>query len=247
MNFSIISHKSLLGKIARFPLNLIPPNTIMPVFQGKLRGKKWIVGSHFHGCWLGSYEYNKRIIFEKLVKEGSIVFDIGANVGFYTLLASVLVGPKGRVFAFEPVKRNFFFLKKHLLLNHIVNVSVIKAAVGDSSGTCFFDESSSSGEGHISTKGRIQVKLVNLDNLISKGEIPFPNYIKIDVEGAEMQVLSGARSMLKEIHPTIFLATHGRDIHSRCCNYLTCLGYTLESLRGNKLEDTDEILAYKKK
>ena len=97
MNFSGISNKKLLGKLLRFPFRFIPTDMRMPILQGRLKGKKWIVGSSNHGCWLGSYEYEKRLVFEKTVTKGSIVFDIGAHVGFYTLLASVLVGPGGRV------------------------------------------------------------------------------------------------------------------------------------------------------
>ena len=99
MNFSAIPFKTLYGKILRLPLRLIPKNMKLPILQGKLRGEKWIVGSSNHGCWLGSYEYKQRILFEKTIIRGSVIFDIGAHVGFYTLLASKLVGPKGKVFA----------------------------------------------------------------------------------------------------------------------------------------------------
>ena len=64
-------------------------------------------------------------------EERCVVFDIGANTGFYTLLASVLVGPQGRVFAFEPVPLNLRYLNEHLRLNNIKNVSVIDAAVAE--------------------------------------------------------------------------------------------------------------------
>lgn len=249
MNFSAISSRTLYGKLLRFPLKFIPPNTKIPILQGKLRGKRWIVGSSYHGCWLGSYEYQKRVIFEKMVKEGSIVFDVGAHVGFYTLLASVIVGSRGRVFAFEPVPRNIFYLKKHLEINHITNVTVIEAAVSDSSGTVFFDEGHgdsipSSMTGHISLKGNLKVKSVSLDELVSRGEISIPNYMKIDVEGAEMLVLSGAKSILSNAHPVVFLATHGCDIHQQCCEFLESLGYSLKPIVGNSIEETNEILAY---
>lgn len=65
---------------------------VVPVLQGSLRGRKWIVGSSNHGCWLGSYEWKKQRLFTRTVSSGDVVFDIGAHVGFYTLLASVLVG-----------------------------------------------------------------------------------------------------------------------------------------------------------
>ena len=60
MNLSSISSNSFLGKILRFPLKFIPKNLAIFILQGKLRGKKWIVGSGNHGCWLGSYEYEKQ-------------------------------------------------------------------------------------------------------------------------------------------------------------------------------------------
>ena len=119
INWSRISSKSLLGKIIRFPLGLLPANTQMPIMQGRLKGKKWIVGSSVHGCWLGSYEFDKQLLFERTITQGSIVFDLGGNVGFYTLLASELVGPDGKVFVFEPVPRNLYYLKEHLRLNHV--------------------------------------------------------------------------------------------------------------------------------
>jgi FkbM family methyltransferase len=244
MNFSGISNKSILGQLLRFPLRFIPTKMTMPILQGRLRGKQWVVGSSQHGCWLGSYELDKRLLLEKTIPEGSVVFDLGAHVGFYTLLSSVLVGPKGRVFAFEPMPTNLFYLKEHLSVNRITNVTVIEAAVSDSSGVTYFEEGSSSFQGRISSQGKLQVKTVGLDELIARGEIPTPDYIKIDVEGAEMQVFSGAKSMLANAHPTIFLATHGNDVHHQCCEFLTSLGYQLQPIGGKSLEQTDEILAY---
>ena len=117
MNFSAVPYHSWLGRVLRFPLRLLPPETIVPILQGRLRGKRWIVGSGNHGCWLGSYEYEKRRAFEQTISAGNIVFDVGAHVGFYTLLASTLVGPTGRVVAFEPAPRNLRYLKEHLRLN----------------------------------------------------------------------------------------------------------------------------------
>lgn len=246
MNFSAIPYRTLYGKALRFPLKFIPPNMKMPILQGRLRGKKWTVGSSNHGCWLGSYEYEKRVVFETTVTEGSVVFDIGAHVGFYTLLASVLVGPSGKVFAFEPAPRNLFYLKEHLRLNRITNVTVIEAAVSDSAGVVSFDEGSDSSTGHISTEGQLKVRSVGLDEFVSQGEVPVPHYIKIDVEGAEKLMLLGARSVLANAHPTLFLATHGRDVHRQCCEFLGSLGYYLQPVVGNSIEETNEILAYRK-
>jgi len=243
VNFSGISDRTLWGRFLRLPLRFIPAGMTMPILQGKLRGKKWIAGSSSHGCWLGSYEYEKRSAFEKIVGKGDIVYDIGANVGFYTLLASVLVGPNSRVFAFEPVPGNLLYLKKHLRLNRTGNVTVIEAAVSDHCGMTYFNQSTNSSMGHIALGGNLKVKTVSLDELISTGEVSIPDHIKIDVEGAEMMVLSGAKLMLAERHPTLFLATHGQDLRHQCCRFLEGLGYELRPIVGDSLEQSDEILA----
>jgi FkbM family methyltransferase len=243
VNFSGISHSSLLGRALRFPLCLLSPEARIPVLQGPLRGKRWIVGSSNHGCWLGSYEYAKQRIFSALIRPGDTVFDLGANVGFYTLLASILVGPEGRVYSFEPVPRNLHYLRAHLDLNRIRNCSVWPVAVGRSEGTGYFDPGPDHSMGHLRTDTRsgLTVRTVSLDALIARGELPPPAVIKCDIEGGEAEALAGARETLTAYAPTIFLATHGRDIHRNCCGFLTDIGYHLTALG-----DADEILAVRR-
>ena len=243
MNLSGISNRTLFGKLLRLPLRMIPAETRLPVLQGRLKGKKWIVGSSSHGCWLGSYEYAKRCAFERAVGEGAVVFDIGAHVGFYTLLASVLVGAQGRVFAFEPVPRNLCYLKEHLRINGIKNVSVIEGAVSDCDGVAHFDEGPNSSMGCLAPGGRLAVRTLSLDEMIRRGELLPPNCIKIDVEGGEMLVLTGARLMLGRWRPTVFLATSGRGLHQQCCELLASFGYHLGPIGGNSLDQSDEVLA----
>jgi len=243
MNWSGISNKSLLGKLIRLPLSLLPAKMQMPIMQGRLKGKKWIIGSSNHGCWLGSYEFNTQLLFEKTIRKGSTVFDLGGHVGFYTMLSSVLVGTEGKVFVFEPVPRNLFYLKGHLRLNRISNVTVIEAAVSDKKGMVSFDDSPGSSMGHIASDGKIQVETVVLDELIFKGEMPAPDFMKIDIEGAEMLALSGARSMLAKYHPNIILSTHGDVVHQECCSFLKSLGYKLQPIDGMPLAQSKEILA----
>lgn len=249
MNFSRISESTLIGKALRYPLRFIPREMSMPIWQGRLKGKRWIVGAMEHGCWLGSFEYDKQRLLEKTITPGSIVFDLGAQAGFYTLLSSVLVGPQGKVFAFEPLPPNLVYLKKHLRLNNITNVTIIEAAVSDAPGIAAFEEGARSTQGHISPHGGLQVKTVSLDDLTSSGKIPYPDFMKVDVEGAEVQVLDGAASLLRRGHPTIFLETHGPDLHRQCSEFLQSLGYRLEPLSGklrnnNSGSGINEIVAY---
>lgn len=89
MKFSWISFATQIGKLLKI---ILPNDIIVPILQGRLRGKKWIIGSNNVECALGSYEYEKRILLEKMISKSSIVYNIGAHVSFYTLLASELVG-----------------------------------------------------------------------------------------------------------------------------------------------------------
>src|ERR1039457_4559604 len=140
-NLSGISKETLIGKLLRAPLRLIPPRTVVPILQGALRGKKWMVGSATNGCWLGSYEYAKQKALQRELKAGQVVYDVGANVGFYSLLASVIVGDAGHVYSFEPFPENVRQLRKHLEMNHIKNCTVIDAAVSSADGDAIFDPS----------------------------------------------------------------------------------------------------------
>jgi FkbM family methyltransferase len=238
MNFSGISEASFLGKVLRWPLRLIPANMRMPILQGRLRGKTWIVGAGTHGYWLGSYESHKQSVFEKYICPGNIVYDIGAHAGYYTLLASTLVGPYGKVFAFEPLPRNIYFLKEHLRINQVKNVQVIESAVSDQSGSARFLVDNSTFAGHLATNGEIEVNKVRLDDLWAQEKLPLPNVVKLDVEGAEFAVLAGGYRLFQAARPVIFLATHGVEMNYRCKEWLQAAGYKLSVLNSS-----DEILA----
>ena len=97
--------------------------------------------------------------------------------------------------------------------------------------------------GHIASDGQLQIETVCIDELVSKGQLPPPDYVKIDVEGAEMLVLSGAKDVLAEWYPTLFLATHGSRTHQQCCQFLESLGYQLQAIDGKTLEQSSEVLA----
>ncbi|MBE0429215.1 MAG: FkbM family methyltransferase [Thermoleophilia bacterium] len=228
MKIAGISKDTLLGRILRLPLKLVPGSARVPILRGRLRGTKWIAGSSANnGCWLGSYEYEQRLAFEKLVPENATVYDVGAHAGFYTLLSSLLVGPRGRVIAFEPLPRNLHFLREHLRLNHVTNVEVIETALAERAGEVNFAEGVNSFNARIATDGGIRVKTAALDELVGGGRLPAPDYIKMDIEGAETLALKGAGHTLKKYHPTIFLTTHGPDIHEECVDILKEAGYEL--------------------
>ncbi len=243
VNFSRLSASSVTGRLLRKPLNLIPTSAVLPVLQGPLRGTRWITGSASHGCWLGSYEYSKQLAFAKAVHSADVVYDVGANVGFYTLLASRLVGRQGRVYSFEPFPNNIAVLNRHLRLNDVTNATVFEAAVADKPGHMRFAQGELHQEGRLSETGSIKVRVVSLDDLVLSGLAQPPQLMKIDVEGAELQVLHGAAMILREYKPVIFLATHGKAVHRDCCELLRSYGYFLFSLTQEDVDNTEEIRA----
>ena len=242
-NLSRISNETCFGKVLRAPLRLIPRTAVVPILQGPLRGKKWIVGSSNHGCWLGSYEYEKQRDFQRAIKPNDIVYDIGANVGFYALLSSITVGAEGHVYAFEPLPSNLRDLRKHLEINHISNCTVIEAAVSSTEGEARFDPSSNRCEGRLSETGSILVRKVTLDSLLSRGSIERPSLMKIDIEGEEVECLRGAAQTIRRYRPLIFLATHGTEVHAACLNMLAEWGYHVRALENHSVRYPNELIA----
>src|ERR1039458_761748 len=175
---------NIWARAIRSPSRLLPPATVLPILSGRLRGQKWIVGSGVHSCWIGSYEWEKQRAFARVTPFGGTVLDLGANVGFYTLLAAELVGPSGHVHAFEPVPRNLQYIRRHIALNGLTNVSVVEAAVSNASGKRRFRLDTSPAMGHLGDDGQIEVSAVALDQFVFGTAVAAPHSIKIDVEGA---------------------------------------------------------------
>lgn len=241
MNFSSLSRGTLLGRLARLPLALLPSNMIVPIAQGPMRGLKWVVGASTHGTWLGSYEWEKQVLLGNLIRKNSVFYDIGANVGFYALLGSVLTGLGGHVYAFEPLPRNVSYLRRHVDMNRLANVKVFDFALSNFNGETGFFEGNSPSEAHISAKATLKVKTLTLDHAISVYQLKPPDVIKIDVEGAEADVLQGAAITLRNFSPVIVLATHGSDIHQNCVELLSNYEYVVEVIGDRQ----DELIARK--
>jgi len=232
----------MLGSLLRAPLRFLPSEAVVPILQGPLRGKRWISGSGNHGCGLGTYELPKQCAMLRFIRAGMVCYDVGANVGFYTLFFSHLAGIGGKVLAFEPYPRNVALLRRHIELNRCANVRVFDAAVGDCEGTTLFEEAPSASMGRVSERGTLAVQCRRLDQIVSEGLLP-PDLIKIDVEGAESMVLAGAGEILQKHKPIIFLATHGREQHRNCVAILKQHAYSVAGAAGESADETNELLA----
>lgn len=235
IRFSDIPSDKFYGRLLRWMLMLMPKRMAVPIMQGPAKGLRWIVGSQTHGMWLGSYEASKQELLRKLKLDGCTVLDIGANVGFYSMLLSRLVGPSGRVLSFEPLPRNVYFLNRHIILNRINNIEVYEAAVSDFNGRISFDASGDPSMGHLAENGTLKVSAMRLDSLTELDSSA--RLVKIDVEGAEESVLRGGQKFFKTQRPVILLATHGQYATEACRELLKSYGYSFEPLDRNAVEE----------
>ena len=185
------------------------------------------------------------------IKKGDVVIDIGAHIGYYTVLFAKLVGPKGRVFAFEASPTNFEILKKNVNVNGYQNVTLNNKAVSDKNGklTLYITGRTSTEnflfkpENFVDSskiKNTIEIDSITLDEYFRdfKGQI---NFLKMDISGAEPRVIKGMGSILskndslkiqQEWWPNA-IRTHGNEPDSHL-KLLTQMGYKIYEIDGTK-------------
>jgi FkbM family methyltransferase len=244
INWSGIDRRSWLGWGLRLPLRLLPQGMVMTIRDGPAKGLKWISGSSNHGCWLGSYELEKQVALKTVVEPGMVVYDVGANVGFYSLFFSRLVGPRGKVFAFEPAFQALNYLVRHISMNGLENVQILQAALGEEQGLTGFTINKQSENHVVDERAALLVPVTKLDDT----GFPPPHLIKMDIEGSEAAALRGARQLLIHHSPTLFIALHGEQQAEECSEFLNLIGYEIRSLQGEVLRQRlpDEICAFPK-
>jgi FkbM family methyltransferase len=147
-----------------------------------------------------NYEPELRALIQTKAKPGGVAVDIGANIGYYTLILAKCVGPTGRVFAFEPAPVNFAVLQKNIEVNGYKNVVAVKKAVSDKAATAnLFLAEVNSGDHRIFDSGdgrrSIPIEMTTLDEFLAEPSV-FVDVVKMDIQGAECQALRGMRSVL---------------------------------------------------
>lgn len=140
-------------------------------------------------------------LFEKLVVKDMTIVDVGANIGYYTLMAAKLVGDKGEVFAFEPEPENYALLVRNIELNNYKNVIPVKKAVSSKTGKAdLFLNRETGAHGFLPDRegviGMTTVETISLDEYFKGRESPI-DIIKIDAEGAELAVLQGMQNIIR--------------------------------------------------
>jgi FkbM family methyltransferase len=163
----------------------------------------------------GSFEPNEFAFLDRTLRRGMTVVDVGANDGLYTLFAAGRVGRRGRVLAFEPSSRERRVLERNIAVNRLRNIVVVPSALANEPGQATLQIAPSLHGGHNTLGGFAhkgvdavateQVEVETLDAVIARLAIAKVDAIKIDVEGAELKVLQGARDVLQRLRPVLLI------------------------------------------
>lgn len=188
-------------------------------------------------------------VLQVFLRPGDCFFDVGANVGFYSLIAASLVGSTGLVHAFEPVPFTCESFCRLVDFNRLSNVRINQVAVGASAGHVVMDfDLHAPGLAHVRRNGGKDaslpfVDLVTLDTYVQNSGVP--RLVKVDVEGYEEQVIVGSQHLLSEHHPGLLLEMdpllrqRAGTEHRRLMDRLKALGYAALSLTERGLRETD--------
>jgi len=163
----------------------------------------------------GSFEPNEFTFLDRMLKPGMVLVDVGANDGYYTLFAARRVGPAGRVVSVEPSSRERGHLEHNLARNGLGNVTVVPSALGASAGVADLHLAHGTHTGH-NTLGSFahddvvpasveRVTLETLDAVVARLDLARADFIKIDVEGGEANVIAGARTVLSSMRPLLMI------------------------------------------
>ncbi len=206
--------------------------------------------------FLLEFEYDYLRFFQKNLKQGSKVIDVGANIGIYSLLASKKIGSEGKVYAFEPSDWAHSRLVENLKLNCFKNVEVIKKVISDRNGTATFFICDDDAYNSLSFKPMKEVQrtenisMTTLDRFCEQRNVNNIDLLKIDTEGADYLVLKGAQKLLCSDNPPIIFCEYNRLIKSGFDfnltdmeNLLKDADYKLFEIRGKKLLEFDSTIS----
>lgn len=206
----------------------------------------------------GCIEPNEFAFLSSILRPGMVMIDVGANDGFFTSFAARRVGDQGRVYAFEPSRREFGRLEKNLALNQLTNVRAIPKGVSDGSGTgvlhiCEYGHEGQNTLGdfvhQVNGAGTETVELCSLTDYFSSEKLARLDFIKIDVEGAEYKVLSGARELIARHKPILMLEVLDKALHNQGSSAeqvmgllkdLGCHLYTFSPVTGRLVRSEDD-------
>ncbi len=224
-----------VGKIMRFVLDLAAPAgryEVLPVSSGILKGAMLEVDVRKQREMVaGTYESKVQNVLAEHLADGDVAFDVGAHLGFFTLLLARLVREEGTVVSVEPDPFMGPKLEANLENNSASNVRVVRAAAGTVASERRFSPGAGGGIGHLADDGEIEVPGTTLDQLAE--HFGAPKLIKIDVEGGELEVLEGASVLLSAHRPVLVVEVHDGQIQSDAENLLNGLDYDISFIEDD--------------
>jgi FkbM family methyltransferase len=188
------------------------------VAYGQAKGLRINPSGAHPGYALGTTEPAIQDLLAEHIKAGSVVWDIGANVGFYTVIASRLVGD-GQVVAFDPLPANCDAISHNLQLNGMTNVEIARIALSDEVGTANLNVYRGSTLAELAPRDRVpagRTPLAQIDVPVSTLDVqlesfPPPALVKMDIEGGEIAALRGATALLTQVRPILVCELHGTN------------------------------------
>lgn len=209
--------------------------SVQRILRGPGRGLRYKVFPEYGWSPLwGRWEREAQKVMKQQVMKGYVAYDVGANYGIHTILLARMVSSSGRVFAFEPVADIASALEENLALNGFSNVTCIQKALGARSGIASFVRGRHAGGGHLASETSVMdasdtsaydVEVISLDDFVDEGHPP-PDFIKIDIEGAEAAALEGGRRTIRRFRPILLIDLHTPEQDMRVGRVLSELGYT---------------------
>lgn len=204
------------------------------ILAGKMRGMSFSIDHGVEtglGYAVGKYERDVTQVFDRFLKEGDSVFDIGAHVGYLSMYMAKSVGREGKVYSFEPVSQTRKFLERNISDNNLDNITVLPYAISSVVEDLPFTlNSRSSYENHILRNGyeegvtTLSVPTVTIDSFVHAENVQ-PSLIKVDVEGEELEALLGATETLREYKPVV-IAEVRNEYCEAIVHHMDNLGYT---------------------
>ena len=190
-------------------------------------------GAQAYAVLTGTHEIQVQQALVRSLRAGDHVWDVGANIGYLALVAARIVGPGGRVVAIEPDPQCAAAIRTNAALNGLDAIEVVEAAASDRGGSAdlvvvrdrLWTRLASVGDHHLGER-RVAVRTVALDDLPG----PPPTLVKIDVEGAELEVLAGMSRLLREARPLVICEMHG--LNAAFCAAMRAAGYAVSNLDG---------------
>src|SRR5438876_3528314 len=188
------------------------PRLVLPLWVSP--GLWWLARNDALGdqLFVRSFERHERAFVSKFILPGMAVVDVGANAGLYTIIAAKRVGPSGSVIAFEPSPRELRQLRTHLRLNQCTNVTIEEIALGEANGQgdLLIVEGHETGCNSFHLADRdvagtrpLSVAIRTLDDYYGQGQLSRVDFIKMDIEGAELSALRGATRVFRDLRPVL--------------------------------------------